>query len=221
MSQLAELFPKEVRASLAFELLASSSISRYIRVARSFATSSSVEEAIASRDISVQDLLGLARESWRLIASGDMRDEEEVDLALALCILSDSADPEVDEFLQQVGMLDRPPLSWASGLARYLSYHRPANSTTTRMLERILVRWVWAGPAKYTAARVGEQAAWQFWVLADLVSYYWTRRPLEDMRVRSAGTEQQWSPFKGFHNLIKIEADQDSRSRNAQLALDH
>src|SRR5687767_1276210 len=106
MLRLTDIIPEALRARTAFELLASSSLSRYVRVCRSAARSVNVQHAVAVRDVSTLELLEMAEETWRFLAQQTLRDEKEVDLAVLLAILANSADPSVDRFFSDVGMRD-------------------------------------------------------------------------------------------------------------------
>jgi hypothetical protein len=135
MPTLTDLVPETLRAWMAFELLASSSLSRYARVARTAASHPDVQRAIAMHSISTSELLRETEDSWRFLAGQSGRHEKEVDLALLLAILAKSADRNVDRFLGQVGMRDHPPLSWVSALARSLSFERSASEIARHFVE--------------------------------------------------------------------------------------
>lgn len=136
---LTDIVPEALRARTVLELLASSSLGRYARYSRWVARQPDVRNAMALRGVSSVEILNMAQDTWRFLAQQRHRDEREVDLAILLAILSDSADQRVDEFLLRVGMVDRPPLSWVSALARLLSFQRSASE-----IARHLVRLSWA-----------------------------------------------------------------------------
>jgi hypothetical protein len=124
-------FPEELRARAAFALLSASSLGRYVRAARELASDSEVTRRLSLNDVSTTALLVLAGRLLAALAVQAQRHEEEVDLALLLCIVSTSADPVVDGFLNQVGMSARPSLAWVSALSRALYTERASNVTTS------------------------------------------------------------------------------------------
>ena len=130
------IFPQELRASTAFELFASSSLPRYVRTAIAFSNHPDAVRAFQVKAPSAKELLTLADTLWRKLNDRSERGEEEVDLALLLAAVSRTALEEADELLVTIGMQDKAPLSWISGLARELYTHRSANLILTGRVSR-------------------------------------------------------------------------------------
>ncbi len=133
MSALSQLLPDELRAKAAFELFASSTVSRYARVARSFSTE--VARRASFMGVSIRELITLADQLWRMLVTVEQRAEKEVDLALLLSALGSAADPRVDALLQRIGLVDTRGAAWVAALARVLANQRASNDTRTRIGE--------------------------------------------------------------------------------------
>ena len=129
MTRFSEIIPEEIRVRAAGELLVSSTPERYRRIAQSFAIDARVQNAIRLHGTTPAMLVSIADETWRALTALDVRDLGEVDLAILLVLIAQSASPLADELLRQVGMLDKPPLSWVSFLARSLSGPRASGET--------------------------------------------------------------------------------------------
>lgn len=121
------LLPENFLGQAAFMLLSSSTLNRYIRVAKSLAQSSTIRRNLELNLITVQDLINHADYLWRLVLKSRQRDIPEVELATILPIIANFATDEASEFLMRLSILDQPPATWISALARQLLNHRPAN----------------------------------------------------------------------------------------------
>ena len=123
-------FPESIVARAAFELLSSSSIERYVRVADYFAATPELRLLLEVSDIGPADLLNEADARWRTLTRARQREPQEVELALLLGLLATSASPDVDAFLTRLALHDRLPLAWSSAHARELLRRRPSNEVS-------------------------------------------------------------------------------------------
>jgi len=111
----------------AFYLLTSSSTSRYLFVARQAAESSQLKQLILSSPHLLPELVERARSLWSVLLKGQERDASEVELAIVITILAETAEPEVDGLLQYFSIVDRSSSVWIAALARKLLQQRPSN----------------------------------------------------------------------------------------------
>lgn len=109
-------------AEAAYELLASSTLSRYSRVTRRYAAR--VEPKIGFGSIDLEEPVRRARELWRAVVRSNRRALEEVELAVLLTALRNVADDEVDTLLHQVATSTAPSAAWLAALARQLLRER-------------------------------------------------------------------------------------------------
>jgi len=119
--------PEHELATVAFGLLTSSSIERYVRVARAAAA----RLAQGLRQVPPQwgRVLERAEHLWREAVQGTHREPAEVELAVLLSALAQTATPGVDRLLASISLLDQPPVTWLSALARNLRMHRSTTLT--------------------------------------------------------------------------------------------
>ena len=120
----------DARAQLAFDLLASSSVGRYVRVARGRAAEE-LAATLALRGIGAATLVNTARRLWAGLLTRVERSEQEVDLAALLAVLASRAGADVDVLLRQIGLVDRRPVTWLAALARTLRQSRPSSQTAS------------------------------------------------------------------------------------------
>ncbi len=111
----------------AIMLLASSSLNRYVRIAKTLATASPLRLKLEGGRLTIQDLLIHADSLWRRILNSRERDLPEVELAVILPIVADLATDEAADLLIRVSMQDQVPAAWISALARHLFQQRATN----------------------------------------------------------------------------------------------
>jgi len=111
----------------AFYLLTSSSVERYVRIAKNIATQSGVSAQLQANSDLAMPLLVRARQLWRRILLNACRDVPEFELAVLLPVLAKTALPEVSDFLLSLASIDRHNCAWISALARRLCQERPTN----------------------------------------------------------------------------------------------
>lgn len=123
------LFPESELAPIAFELLASSTPSRYVRVARAGSNRLFREPTRWNVFDSLEILLPRAASLWNEIVRSDLREPEETELATILVKLTSMPDEKVDLFLNKVAVNTHRPAAWLGILARKLLSERPATSS--------------------------------------------------------------------------------------------
>ena len=107
-------------ADAAFDLLSSSTIGRYLRLARSAARRSEIRHHIEDGAKSVEDVSSRARSLWRELLDSPQRDVSEVELAVLLCVLAESAAEDLEDLLLACALSATPQASWISALAKRL-----------------------------------------------------------------------------------------------------
>lgn len=117
-------------AKAAFGLLTSSSSERYVRIAQDSAAG--LVKKLQPDLLQWQRVLDRANRLWQEAARGTRREPSEVELAVLLSALAQTAIPNVDRLLATVSLIDRPPVAWLSALARNLRMHRSATLTIGR-----------------------------------------------------------------------------------------
>lgn len=122
-----ELFPEEFLSKAAFALLSSSTVHRYARMAKSLAATSRLRSALYASQVTTKELFMHAEGLWRQLVGQKQRDLPEVELALILATLGETAVGEVDNLLIRISMTDKAPVSWISALARRLYHERASN----------------------------------------------------------------------------------------------
>src|SRR5216117_155952 len=90
---------KTIMCEGAFLLLSSSSVARYVRVAKQLAEDSALKDHLACGAISIGELINRARKLHMVIASKNQRDVEEIELAIIMSILSETASDQAFDLL--------------------------------------------------------------------------------------------------------------------------
>ena len=109
-------------AKAAFGLLTSSSTERYVRIAQDSAAG--LVKKLQPVPLRWQRVLDRANRLWQEAVRGTRRESSEVELAVLLSALAQTAIPNVDRLLATVSLIDRPPVAWLSALARNLRMQR-------------------------------------------------------------------------------------------------
>ncbi|HEU0009072.1 MAG TPA: hypothetical protein VFT34_04565 [Verrucomicrobiae bacterium] len=115
----------------AFLLLASSSVSHYMRMAAQLAHETALRNRFESGLVSLKEMLNRAKELRARLAAKKQRDLEEVELAIIVAICSETPSEAASELLVELSLNDQPPLTWISALARRLFQERAANILAT------------------------------------------------------------------------------------------
>lgn len=115
------LVPQPQLESLAFDLLTSSSLDRYVRMVQRAASSSKLSEALAVDDGTVERAVA-ARIDKLLgaIASASSRLPAEVELMLLLGLLARSGAAVAEPLLRRAALMPNPAARWVAGAARIL-----------------------------------------------------------------------------------------------------
>lgn len=129
MSQ-SPLFSRDELAESAFELLTSSSVERYIRLAKGAADRSSLRLRLRQEPHILHSALDRAQVLWRELLCSEHREAGEFELAMLLPLLANASEPAVDGLLLRLATADRPNVAWPAALARRLLMGRSTNKTT-------------------------------------------------------------------------------------------
>lgn len=116
----------ELLADASFQLLASSTLNRYVRYARAFAAA---DELASAANVSTSILVSEADQTWRKLLLSERRDVSEIVLAVLLTLLSRRSSSEVDELLRRIALIEAPAVTWISALARRLLRTRGSNES--------------------------------------------------------------------------------------------
>jgi hypothetical protein len=125
---MSDVLAKPELEEAASYLLTSSTVSRYIRLAREVANRSTLAAQLRSDPDFSSRLAMYARERWLELSSSPQRDVQEVELAIILPLLARAPLPSVEALLSDVGLSVRPSAAWIGALARHLISERPTNT---------------------------------------------------------------------------------------------
>lgn len=123
------MFDQNEVAETAFWLLTSSSVDRYVRMAKQAALRIQSRHQFVIHPQRIRQLITVARERWEYLLGSAQRDTPEVELAVLLCMLAQTAAPEVDGLLFAMAIVDRSAVAWIAALARRLLQDRASNHT--------------------------------------------------------------------------------------------
>lgn len=112
------LIESSVIADAAFQMLASSTIKRYLRVAREIAGRAGLIEAMRTVPETANQALNRARTLWQTVSSADSRPPEEFELGLLLVGLSDGGYEPAESLLLQIASSPDTTPSWSIALAK-------------------------------------------------------------------------------------------------------
>jgi hypothetical protein len=116
MSVIAE----SILADAAFQLLASSTIKRYLRVAREIAQRAGLVAAICDTPEIARESLHRARTCWSAVSRASARIPEEFELAVLLVGLIDAPYEPVEPLLLQIASSQDALATWTVALAKRL-----------------------------------------------------------------------------------------------------
>jgi hypothetical protein len=114
------LIAESIVADATFQLLASSTIKRYLRVAREAADRAGLIAAIRTTPETARLAMDRARALWRVVSSADTRIPEEFELALLLVGLSDGQHEPAEALLLQIASSPEGFATWTLALAKRL-----------------------------------------------------------------------------------------------------
>lgn len=123
------LFSETLLAEAAFDLLTSSTLERYIRMATRAVLHAQQQPNWQYNAQHIPNLVTHARSLWRQLLQRGQRDVPEVELALLLTLLAQSASPDIDDLLVICALTDHPAVTWLAALARRLLRDRASNKT--------------------------------------------------------------------------------------------
>ncbi|MBI3050757.1 MAG: hypothetical protein HYY76_20900 [Acidobacteria bacterium] len=129
MNPAVPLLPPTLLARAAFELLASSSVERYARIARNFTTDAAVKQQLRTMNVEPADLRARIEYVAAMIAVERFREPSEVELTVLMAIVSQSGAPDADEILTRVAVRTELALRWPSAAARLFLAQRPLTTT--------------------------------------------------------------------------------------------
>lgn len=107
-------------ADAAFQLLASSTIKRYLRVAREAADRSGLSTVVRATPGIASQALHRARVLWGVVSGSDRRIPQEFELALLLVGLSDGQYEPAETLLLQIASSPDASAIWTIALAKRL-----------------------------------------------------------------------------------------------------
>lgn len=126
-------------ANAAFQLLASSTIRRYLRVAREIADRSGLSTAVRATAGIASQALDRARMLWNVVSGSDRRPPEEFELALLLLGLSDGQYEPAETLLLQIASSPDASATWTIALAKRLRQLGPLLKDEQEQLSRALI----------------------------------------------------------------------------------
>lgn len=115
-------------AEAAFLLMSSSSVDRYVRIAKTLAQGSVAQRRVSEEPEAIDQLLQTAKQLWSEVVSSARRDTPEVELAVTLVVLGKTSDERCEDFLRDIGHVALSSAFWISSLARKLLFERPSNN---------------------------------------------------------------------------------------------
>lgn len=119
------LVTQEHLADAAFDLLTSSGIERYVRMAKRAAIRAELRERALRDEIDAVQMFTRSVELWSGLALLSSRGESETELAILITALSTVGPKElVDVLLMALAIEQRPSLAWIAALARKLRSER-------------------------------------------------------------------------------------------------
>lgn len=124
----ASLFSDQELADAAFDLLASSTLDRYARMAEQAALHSRIADELRRNPHIIPQLLDAVKQRWVALRRCSQRDVPEVEVALLVSLLAQTAAPQVDDLLKDLSLVDCGPVAWISALARRLLRERTSNT---------------------------------------------------------------------------------------------
>lgn len=126
-------------ADAAFQLLASSTIKRYLRVAREAADRSGLSRLVRATPGIASQALDRARMLWSVVSGSDRRIPEEFELALLLVGLSDGQYEPAETLLLQIASSPDASATWTVALAKRLRQLGPLLKDEQDQLSRALI----------------------------------------------------------------------------------
>lgn len=134
MSLIAESFI----ADATFQMLASSTIKRYLRVAREIAERAGLAAEIHTNPDIASQALERARALWNTVSSADTRIPEEFELGLLLIGLIDGPHEPAESLLLQIASSPDAPAAWTVALAKRLRQLGPLLKDEQEQLDKEL-----------------------------------------------------------------------------------
>jgi hypothetical protein len=132
------LIQESVAADAAFQLLASSTIKRYLRVAREIAERAGLIAAIRETAETASHALDRARALWNAVNGANTRIPEEFELALLLVALIDGQYEPAEALLLQIASSPDALAPWSIALAKRLRQLGPPLKAEQEQLVREL-----------------------------------------------------------------------------------
>jgi hypothetical protein len=114
------LIAEPILAEAAFQLLASSTINRYLRVAREITDRANLIAAIRATPETASQALDRASTLWNVVSTADTRIPEEFELGLLLVGLIDGQHHPAEALLLRIASSSEAFATWTIALARRL-----------------------------------------------------------------------------------------------------
>lgn len=125
-------------ADATFQMLASSTIKRYLRVAREIAERADLVRAVRTAPRMASQALDRARALWNAVSSAETRIPEEFELGLLLVGLSDGQYEPAEALLLQIASSPDAPAPWSIALAKRLRQLGPLMKDEREQLDKEL-----------------------------------------------------------------------------------
>jgi hypothetical protein len=125
-------------ADATFQMLASSTIRRYLRVAREIAERAGLVAAIRTAPETARQALDRARALWHAVSSAETRTPEEFELGLLLVGLIDGQYEPAEALLLQIASSPDALATWSIALARRLRQLGPLLKDEREQLDKEL-----------------------------------------------------------------------------------
>jgi hypothetical protein len=125
-------------ADATFQMLASSTIRRYLRVAREIAERAGLVAAIRTTPEIARQALDRARALWHAVSSAETRIPEEFELGLLLVGLIDGQHEPAEALLLQIASSPDALATWSIALARRLRQLGPLLKDEREQLDKEL-----------------------------------------------------------------------------------
>jgi hypothetical protein len=125
-------------ADATFQMLASSTIRRYLRVAREIAERAGLVAAIRTVPETARQALDRARALWHAVSSAEARIPEEFELGLLLVGLIDGQHEPAEALLLQIASSPDALATWSIALARRLRQLGPLLKDEREQLDKEL-----------------------------------------------------------------------------------
>jgi hypothetical protein len=122
-------FSDDELADAAADFITSSTLHRFALKAKEASRRARLRRHVQMVPQMIPSLVERAKSLWYELRRSSYRDIPEVELAILLALLSETAAPGVDELLVDVSLIDQPSVAWIGSLARRLLQEHASNTS--------------------------------------------------------------------------------------------